>query len=255
MSFLILHIWILETWSRKGNLSTYINMKHPGSLLCQSGLTDEVWKKTGILGAFYYFFLNSPRPAAVSFSMGAGADNNLCIRWQWNHAFLLILLLTVKWLVCYRDRAIWQHLKISVHQRLKTILIVSIKVSLTPIVGWWICPLLFITFLYLHLFITTAFAACGFIALINFHSLNHLNSFEIIQISKSKLMNAGGKRFILLPRWLGQKDVPIKQPSLHCAALESLAHQKAMWWTIQWTSPATNKPVLQRRLMFFWKGW
>lgn len=40
-------------------------------------------------------------------------------------------------------------------------------------------------------------------------------------------MNAGGKRPILLPQWLGQKDVPFQQPTLHRAALESLAHQKA----------------------------
>lgn len=41
-------------------------------------------------------------------------------------------------------------------------------------------------------------------------------------------MNAGGKRLILSPLWLGQKDVAIKQPSLHPAPLGSLAHQKAM---------------------------
>lgn len=98
-------------------------------------------------------------------------------------------------------------------------------------------------------------AAWGFIALINFHSLHHLNRFEIIEISKRELMNAGGKRLILLPRWLGQGDMPIKHPQHHHAALGSLAHQKAMQQTIQWTSLATNKPVWWRRLMLFWKGW
>lgn len=117
------------------------------------------------LGFSFLMFLgrfNSLRSAAVSFSVETGADNNLCIHWQWNHAFLLIQLLTVKWLVCYRDKAIWQHLKIPVRQRLRTILMVSIKASLTPIVGWWICSLLFITFLYLHLFVFTVLAAWGF---------------------------------------------------------------------------------------------
>lgn len=212
-------------------------------------------RKLCVCVCYLFFLFNCPGSAAVSFFMGAETDNNLCICWQWNHTFLLIPCLTVKWLVCYRDRAIWQHLKISVHQWLKRILIVSVKVSLTPIVSWWICPLLFITFFYLYLFITAVFAAWGFIALINFHSLYHLNSFEIIQISKSKVINAGSKRLILLPRWLDQKDVPIKHPSLYREALERLAHQKAMQWTIQWTSPATNKPVLQKRLMLFWKGW
>lgn len=195
---------MVHIWSSKGNPSTHISRKHhPGLrwlpvLLFLSVRADWQGLKEN-WDSFISFFFNPPGSAAVSFSVGTGADNNLCIRWQWNHAVLLIPPLTAKWLACYRDRAIWQRLKTSVHQQLKTILIASIKVSLTSIAGWWICPLLFIAFLYLHLFITTAFAAWGFIALINFHSLHHLNSFEIIQISKSKLMNAGGKRLILLP--------------------------------------------------------
>lgn len=211
----MVHIWILETWSSKGNPSTYISRKkHPGlcwllimSVRADWWVLEEKWDFGLVCFGCWWVFFDFPRSAVVSFSTGAGADNNLYIRWQWNHTFLLIPLLTAKWLVCYRDRAIWQCLKISVHQRLKTKLIVSIKDSLTPIAGWRICRLLFIAFFYLHLFIAPAFAAWSFIALINFHSLHHLNSFEIIQISKSKLMNAGGKRLILLPRWLGQGDV------------------------------------------------
>lgn len=68
-------------------------------------------------------------------------------------------------------------------------------------------------------------------------------------------MNAGGKRLFLLPQWLGQGNVRIKHPQLYEAALASLAHQKAMQQTIEWTSLATNKPVWWRRLMLFWKGW
>lgn len=112
---------------------------HLSVLLFMESPDWGVWRRTGIFIFFFIFFFNSPRSAVVSFSflyshtLGAATDNNLSTHWQWNHTVLLILLLTVKWLLCYRDRAIGQPLKISVHQWLKTIVIVSINISLTQI--------------------------------------------------------------------------------------------------------------------------
>lgn len=119
----------------------YPHPAHPTSLFSflWSLLTEEFEGELGSLFFFLFFFFNSPRSAVVSFSflyshtLGAATDNNLSTHWQWNHTVLLILLLTVKWLLCYRDRAIGQPLKISVHQWLKTIVIVSINISLTQI--------------------------------------------------------------------------------------------------------------------------
>lgn len=137
MYFSVVHIWILEAWPCK--LYIHILLIPP---LC-SPFYGVSWlrslKENWDLYFFLFIFFNSPRSAVVSFSflyshtLGAATDNNLSTHWQWNHTVLLILLLTVKWLLCYRDRAIGQPLKISVHQWLKTIVIVSINISLTQI--------------------------------------------------------------------------------------------------------------------------
>lgn len=138
MYFSVVHIWILEAWPCKLYIHILLITTSLFSFLW-SLLTEEFEGELGSLFFFLFFFFNSPRSAVVSFSflyshtLGAATDNNLSTHWQWNHTVLLILLLTVKWLLCYRDRAIGQPLKISVHQWLKTIVIVSINISLTQI--------------------------------------------------------------------------------------------------------------------------